>query len=69
MRFSDPLFLNGSHRIANSSDDQVFIDNLHPGVTYNFTVEAFNDIGFSAVSEPLSVTTKEEGMDSSIGCQ
>ena len=61
--FSDPSFLNGTHRTANSSDEQESIDNLHPGVTYNFTVKAYNDIGFGSVSKVLSVATAEEGID------
>ena len=65
--FSDPLFLNGTHRTFNSSDEQELIDNLHPGVTYNFTVKAYNDIGFGSVSKVFPVTTAEEGMDSGSG--
>ena len=61
VRFSNPMFLNGTHRTVNSSDEQEVIGNLNPSVTYNFTVEAFNNIGFSSVSEPLSITTAEEG--------
>ena len=57
----DPPFLNGTQRTVNSSDEQEFIDNLHPGVTYSFTVTAFNEIGFGTESEALSVITLEEG--------
>ena len=63
MRFSDPPFLNnGSQRAVNSPNEQVFIDNLHPRVTYNFTVTALNENGSSSASDPLMVTTLEEGM-------
>ena len=61
MQFSDPSFLSGSERTVNSSDEQELIDNLHPGVTYSFTVTAFNQIGFGSESEALSVTTLDEG--------
>ena len=61
MEFSDPPFLNGTRRTVNSSDEQALIDNLHPGVTYSFTVTAFNEIGFGSESEALPVTTLEEG--------
>ena len=59
--FSDPPFLNGTKRTVNSSDEQELIDNLHPGVAYNFTVAAFNKTGLGSESEPLPVTTLEEG--------
>ena len=61
VEFSDPPFLNGTQRTVNSSGEQEFIDNLHPGVMYNFTVEAFNEIGFGLESEALPVNTLEEG--------
>ena len=38
------------------------ITGLHPGVTYNFTIVAFNDIGDSTPSNIAAVTTQEEGM-------
>ena len=40
---------------------ELFIDDLHPGVTYNFTIEAFNDIGNSTPSDPLTETLDDEG--------
>ena len=61
VEFSDPPFLNGTQRTVNLSDEQAFIDNLHPGVTYNFIVTAFNEIGFGMESEALPVTTLDEG--------
>ena len=46
---------------VNESVEQVLIDRLHPGVTYNFTVLAFNEEGDSGRSEPFSQRTLEEG--------
>ena len=40
---------------------EVFIDDLHPGVTYNFTIVAFNVIGNSTPSDPLTVILDDEG--------
>ena len=61
VKFSDPPFLNGTQRTVSSSDEQELIDNLHPGVTYNFTVTAFNEIGFGSESGALLLLTFEEG--------
>ena len=33
---------------------------LHPGVTYTFTVEAFNEIGVGNPSDPTVVRTLDE---------
>ena len=60
--FSDPPFLNGTQRTVNSSDEQELIDNLHPGVNYNFTVTALNESGSRLMSDPLLVTTQDEGI-------
>ena len=60
MRYSDPSFLGGTQQTLSSSEEQLFIDGLHPGVEYSFTVTAFNDIGFGSDSEPLLVTTLDE---------
>ena len=46
---------------VNGSVEQIFIDGLHPGVTYNFTVLAFNGEGDSGRSEPFSQRILEEG--------
>ena len=37
------------------------ITGLHPGITYNFTVVTFNEIGESAPSDIVLVTILEEG--------
>ena len=41
--------------------DTYYVTNLLPGVTYDFTVVAINDIGESAPSDVLAITTLEEG--------
>ena len=46
---------------VNGSVERVFIERLHPGVTYSFTVLAFNEEGDSGRSESLSQRTLEEG--------
>ena len=53
-------FLGGTDETVNTSIEMAVITGLHPGVTYNFTVVAFNDIGDSDPSEVLSVPTLEE---------
>ena len=50
-----------SQDIANSFLVQIFIDDLHPGATYNFTVIAFNIIGSSKPSVPYNQTMLDEG--------
>ena len=59
----NPSFLGGSQKALNSSEEQLLIGSLHPGVDYSFTVTAFNDIGFGSESEPLLVTTLNECME------
>ena len=60
--YTQPIFLNGTNVTINvtGSVEEAFIGDLHPGETYSFTVHAFNDIGVSAVSEPISQRTDEE---------
>ena len=45
---------------VSGSIEQAFITDLHPGEEYTFTVDAFNDIGVSTISEPLTQRTDEE---------
>ena len=59
--YQRPSFLGGTDEIVNASIEMEVITGLHPGVTYNFTVVAFNDIGDSDPSEVLPVPTLEEG--------
>ena len=63
LRYMDPSFLGGSQKALNSSEEQLFIGSLHPGVDYSFMVTAFSDIGFGLESEPLLVTTLDECMN------
>ena len=62
--YQQPAFLDGSHsiQVVHSTIEMAVITGLHPGVTYNFTIVAFNDIGDSAPSNIAAVTTQEEGM-------
>ena len=62
--YQQPAFLDASSgvQVVNSTVEMADITGLHPGVTYNFTVVAFNEIGDSAPSDIVSVTTVEEGM-------
>ena len=61
--YQQPAFLDSSSgvQVVNSTVEMADITGLHPGVTYNFTVVAFNEIGDSAPSDMVSVTTLEEG--------
>ena len=43
------------------------VTDLHPGVTYNFTVLAFNEEGNSSLSLTYTVRTLEEG-ETSLNC-
>lgn len=47
--------------LLESVDKMLHIPELLPGVTYQFTVVAFNDIGESDLSDAYNVTTLEEG--------
>ena len=64
--YTDPNFLGGAvvTLSVNGPDppEELFIDNLHPGVTYNFTVFGNNEEGNGSSSQPLSVRTLEEGI-------
>ena len=48
--------------MLNVSEERVNVTELFPGVTYNFTVTAYNDIGNSSESENTPVRTLDEGM-------
>ena len=62
--YQQPTFLDPSSgvQVVNSTVEMADITGLHPGVTYNFTVVAFNEIGDSTPSDTASVSTAEEGM-------
>lgn len=59
--YMDPDFLNGTLVTLPSNDTTLVVTNLVPGVTYNFTVVAFNDIGDSPPSDTAPVRTLDEG--------
>ena len=65
--YRQPAFLDANRdlQVINTTDEMVMITGLHPGVTYNFMVVAFNEIGDSAPSNIASITTLEEGMSAS----
>ncbi len=61
--YSDPPFLAGGGVVVEVVQIEVaVITGLHPGVTYNFIVVAFNEIGDSDPSVVTMVATLEEGM-------
>ena len=49
-------------QVVNSTVEMADITGVHPGVTYNFTVVAFNEIGDSSPINTASIRTLEEGM-------
>ena len=46
---------------VNGAVEELIIDDLHPGVTYEFLILAFNKKGNGNYSDPITVTTLEEG--------
>ena len=59
--YQEPTFLGDGEQVVNSTVEMAEITDLYPGVTYNFTVVAFNEIGDSTPSSITPVTTSEEG--------
>ena len=51
----------------NSTVEMRFISGLHPGVVYNFTVVATNEIGVSRPSDITGLPTHDEGKSVSTG--
>ena len=62
--YRQPVFLDANNRVEviNTTAEMVVVPGLHPGVTYNFTIVAFNEIGDSTPSNIASIRTLEEGM-------
>lgn len=56
-----PLFLGVDQITINTTFEMVNISNLHPGVVYNFTIVAFNEIGASRPSHVAMFATLDEG--------
>ena len=59
--YHQPVFAGGERIILTVSEEVVNVTNLLPGVIYNFTVIAYNDIGNSTASETTPLSTLEEG--------
>ena len=59
--YTRPEFLDGSNVNLTVPSEIAVVTDLHPGVTYNFTVVAFNEIGGSRESAVAMVTTEVEG--------
>lgn len=61
VRYSQPVFEGGIEVELNSSETSLLVENLLPGITYNFTVVAFNEIGESPSSDTAPIRTLDEG--------
>ena len=59
--YNQPVFAGGERITLIVTEEMVNVTNLLPGVTYTFTVVAYNDIGNSTESEPTPLSTLEEG--------
>ena len=59
--YTRPEFLDGSDVELGVTSEMAVVTGLSPGVTYNFTVIAFNEIGDSRESAVAMVATEEEG--------
>lgn len=60
--YTEPDFLRGNPVTLPSNRTTLEVTNLVPGVTYNFTVVAFNNIGDSPQSNIAPVRTLDEGI-------
>ena len=62
VRYMEPDFVGGDlAREVNTSVEMATITDLSPGVDYEFTVTAYNQIGSSSPSDTLTVRTLDEG--------
>ncbi len=62
--YYNPSFIGGGSQVEILIDEAVEefnVTDLHPGVSYEFTLIAFNEIGNSTDSDPLLNDTLEEG--------
>ena len=59
--YTQPTFAGGETIINSTSDEVISLNELFPGVAYNFTVIAYNAIGNSTPSEAIQTETLEEG--------
>jgi len=59
--YMQPAFImEMRQREENTTSEMITITNLFPGVDYTFIITAFNEIGQSVPSEPLTVRTLDE---------
>ena len=58
--YNQPVFVGGEMVIVNTIGTMANITGLYPGVTYNFTVMAFNEVGNSSSSVVFPSRTLEE---------
>ena len=59
--YTEPAFQGSSTIVLNTMNVFVEVTGLLPGITYNFTVVAFNEIGDSPPSDIAPVRTMDEG--------
>ena len=59
--YTQPTFAGGRTIVNSTSDEVISLNELFPGVAYNFTVIAYNAIGISTPSEAILIETLEEG--------
>ena len=61
VQYNQPEFAGGLMVVVNVSEETANVTDLFPGVTYNFTVIAFNEVGNSSASVVYPFTTLDEG--------
>ena len=60
--YMEPEFVTGERRrVLNTSLEMATITGLFPGANYTFSIVAYNDIGQSDPSDPLSIRMQSEG--------
>ena len=60
--YTRPSFLGGDVNLTvNGAVEELIVDDLHPGVTYEFLILAFNKKGNGNYSDPITIATLEEG--------
>ena len=59
--YTQPSFAAGEKVVSPTAEEVITLNDLFPGVTYNFTVIAYNAIGNSTPSEAINIKTPEEG--------
>ena len=59
--YSQPRFAGGEMMMLQTVVTMVNVTELYPGVTYNFTILAFNEVGNSSSSDVTPFRTLDEG--------